>query len=494
MTNKSGPIYTISRNDTYLKIIDLNNNNIKNAEFLEKKIYTMIHYSYTIYLIINEDKSRLIEQFNLENKTFTSFNFELTSPIGLFLTKNKLMIIFSHDNSNMYCYSKNINSGTQPKTILLFPFENFFGFIQSIELSKNFLVSCFLYQNKKELYCFSGQFNDESYKMVINPKQIISGCSQTDSFSFYKQNTEFGLLACIGASFILYKINSSLESELILIINKYYYVDFVPLNDNKMFFGLVKKDKNVFKIFQSVYFLPSCPKSPVYPTLSTPFYFLVLFEQIEKGISDKKQIMFETLPSYGKISSEDTTIEEINVKKNYKIDSLYYVSDQLIEEKIEFFMIDDQTTGDTISSEKCTLTFTICNERCKTCVSPNNRNKQKCKTCNNEKGYYLIADKDNECIPIEEKPSDYYFNLDLAAFFRCNKNCASCEKGGNEEQNNCLTCIDNFYITEKTSNCIKSGMQPTNYYFDQQDNIYIKSAIPYAINVKLEEIWKITNA
>ena len=90
--------------------------------------------------------------------------------------------------------------------------------------------------------------------------------------------------------------------------------------------------------------------------------------------------------------------------------------------------------------------------------------KGKC-ICNIRKGYYSInyGVMNNICYTKENLPKKYiYFNNESQMYELCYKTCETCDKGGNETINNCLTC-DNDYIKDPINNssCIKK----CKYYY-----------------------------
>ena len=76
--------------------------------------------------------------------------------------------------------------------------------------------------------------------------------------------------------------------------------------------------------------------------------------------------------------------------------------------------------------------------------------------CDFNKGYYPFNNNiDNKCYKKEELTKNVYFNNLNKTYELCYWKCATCEKGGNNSENNCLTCINN-YVKEPnySSNCV----------------------------------------
>ena len=114
-------------------------------------------------------------------------------------------------------------------------------------------------------------------------------------------------------------------------------------------------------------------------------------------------------------------------------------------------------------------------EKCEIC-NVESLNKNLCIKCNNVKGYYFlnkdsiseeeIGDRYIECVNKETKPSKFYFNKDNEDYRLCYETCATCDKGGDWEINNCKTCKNNYILkpdTNLTTNCVAKC--PSYYYY-----------------------------
>ena len=87
-----------------------------------------------------------------------------------------------------------------------------------------------------------------------------------------------------------------------------------------------------------------------------------------------------------------------------------------------------------------------------------------CISCNNEKGFYSADFPANyfpnnfiDCYNNETKPKNFYFDNENKIYKVCFETCLTCEKGGDEYINNCLTCdIDHIKKPEtlNTTNCV----------------------------------------
>ena len=119
-------------------------------------------------------------------------------------------------------------------------------------------------------------------------------------------------------------------------------------------------------------------------------------------------------------------------------------------------------------------------EKCKYCSEESISKKLCIKECNNEKGYYFInsilsnynVNNDNfiDCANSKTKPSNFYFNIEKKEYQPCFYMCATCNYGGNLDENNCTLCekgliFEPDYINSK--NCVKKCLY-YYYYLDGQ--------------------------
>ena len=113
-------------------------------------------------------------------------------------------------------------------------------------------------------------------------------------------------------------------------------------------------------------------------------------------------------------------------------------------------------------------------EKCKTCDSES-ISKKLCLKCNNENNYYQInpsyIDQDNpttdkyiDCFNNITKPSNFYLNNNTGYYEPCYLSCATCDFGGDGNQNNCTSCAMDYMFEpiENTTNCVASCK---NFYY-----------------------------
>lgn len=143
--------------------------------------------------------------------------------------------------------------------------------------------------------------------------------------------------------------------------------------------------------------------------------------------------------------------EKDEEKKEEKEEELEEQIKEKIEESLEKEIKESVTKEESnqIIEEKFDCSIL---EKCKEC-DRESFNKNLCINCNNKKNYYYLnsypskpRNKYIECVNEITKPSDFYFNkinLDYEPSFTT---CATCEYGGNYEQNNCTSCDGINYI------------------------------------------------
>ena len=168
-----------------------------------------------------------------------------------------------------------------------------------------------------------------------------------------------------------------------------------------------------------------------------------------------------------------------------------------VEEEMKEEVIEEETTQ--IIKEK----FDCSNlEKCEEC-DQESFDKNLCIKCNHEKGYYYlnyfpsqIRNKYIDCIKDSSKPLNFYFNKNNLDHEPCFTTCASCDFGGNYEENNCTSCDEINYIKnpeeENTSNCVIK----CRYYYYIEHNIYTCTKEPYCpeeYNYKIKEKSKCIN-
>ena len=103
----------------------------------------------------------------------------------------------------------------------------------------------------------------------------------------------------------------------------------------------------------------------------------------------------------------------------------------------------------------------VCDVSCAKCSGSSTE----CTECNTD--YYKIENDEKTCS--KDKPGDNYYFDDVNNMWKlCYETCATCSSGATTADNNCDTCLENYYKKEVngelTNICIKE--KPSHYYFD----------------------------
>ena len=105
--------------------------------------------------------------------------------------------------------------------------------------------------------------------------------------------------------------------------------------------------------------------------------------------------------------------------------------------------------------------FRACPLTCEDCDAPDNTHTN-CLSC--KENYYMTEDTEACCEKGEDK---YYFDENNNKLRRCHQNCLKCYGRPIDETNmNCYKCPDNFYMTENTKSCY--DYIPNHYYLDDK--------------------------
>ena len=97
-------------------------------------------------------------------------------------------------------------------------------------------------------------------------------------------------------------------------------------------------------------------------------------------------------------------------------------------------------------------------------------------SCDNSHGYYSINYNNNyfndKCYNNKTKPENFYLNKETNLYEMCYKNCKTCNINGNDEENNCTSCVSNYIFTPDINNTVNCVPQCKYYYYFNFFNIY----------------------
>lgn len=116
------------------------------------------------------------------------------------------------------------------------------------------------------------------------------------------------------------------------------------------------------------------------------------------------------------------------------------------------------------SSDPNNVVFKPCESTCKAC-SGQKTDQDNCIECKVD--FYFIKDTSN-CV--QGNQDGYYFNSTDNNYQKCYSTCKACSEYGDNNENNCDECQDNFYKKDGTDNCYNSP--PDHYYKDDGTSTY----------------------
>ena len=89
-----------------------------------------------------------------------------------------------------------------------------------------------------------------------------------------------------------------------------------------------------------------------------------------------------------------------------------------------------------------------------------------CITCG--KGTFYNVKNENEITQMN-LGLNYYFDINNNAYIKCHPRCKTCSKEYNKENMNCDSCYNNFYIRNNT--CLETSYCENNYFYDNDFNL-----------------------
>ena len=126
-----------------------------------------------------------------------------------------------------------------------------------------------------------------------------------------------------------------------------------------------------------------------------------------------------------------------------------------------------------------------------------------CITCNEEQNFYPAQFPDSsflhgfiECYNNDTKPINFYFDDSNKKYKPCYETCHTCEKGGNGDMHNCLTCDINHKKEpgdNKTQNCITECAYYYYYSLYGQYKCTNNSICPEEANLYIKNLKKCTD-
>ena len=140
--------------------------------------------------------------------------------------------------------------------------------------------------------------------------------------------------------------------------------------------------------------------------------------------------------------------------------------------------------------------------KCKT-SSPESALYNLCTSCNNDDNYFEVYFPENdflhhftECYNKTTKPINFYFDKSTQQYKPCYETCLTCQKGGNFQNNNCITCDVNYIKKPgllNTSNCVTECFYYYYYSSYGQYKCTNRSKCPQEAPLLIKDLKKCTN-
>ena len=398
---------------------------------------------------------------------------------------SRIYVCYTSQVSNATCFYYNTQKREFSQRYILnntckgnFYFINFYY----VKIEKKYMFSCANYQFTLSFV----KFNEEMKSFETNTTFVFQDFYFIDSYSF--------IYSFSSNQYILFLNGKNSYDANFYTIKKYEISNFVSFSNQSEYIksdtiiaSLVKpteisitnKITESVQITESVHITESNKiiESTQIAETTQATESTQITESIQITESNKLIIsseIFETEPITNIKTSEITSTTDINNEPNEeKISTQVITSTELTDAKLtnkvtefpeikveitESNKIIDFTEIPTETEIKTNTIKVYDDDYCKDEGMKIN-NKGEC-VCNNENGYYPISLNnniyDNKCYNNETKPENFYLNKERKQFEICHKYCRTCNFHGNEEQNNCTSCIDNYQFVpdiKRANNC-----------------------------------------
>ena len=183
-----------------------------------------------------------------------------------------------------------------------------------------------------------------------------------------------------------------------------------------------------------------------------------------------KKIMFENIPSVGKLGDETNIENQIVLNQIYNSYKFKYLSDTITTTEFTYYIINNLD----LKSTKCKGTINVksCYVSCNSCNDEGTSENHNCLTCDIQNNYYpLESDTNNNCYNEVTKPSSSY--LDGEEYKDCHESCATCYGYG---ESKCLSCNNHysFILQSDVYNCVDNRIPRPGYYLLDSNNTFMK--------------------
>ena len=454
---------------------------------------TIMKYENSYYISVHTffiDKPKIILIKNKDYLEFLSFN-----SIGDIVDLNKftsyncdginfvdeILCLYTYDNIGKYyilSFNNNIFSISSFGNLNLSNIEgiNYYNFNNT----SNSKIICTVSSKNKKINCYQITRNSLSNFTIGNSLfEILSNCNN-DIRDFNIANFGNEILGCCGSNNFVYcqRITSSsfsLIEEMIKIEKS--GVNILPIIsyfDNT--FGVISfgndNDENVYYYY---IFFPKCSNFTIIIKneyiLDNNYFF-----NLTNRYSDDKFILkiyyisqnsnYQILFSQSGNSNSFSEMKSGNTY-NYKSISSIKIKNLNVNKGDYNELISYQTITNTYSSEICeiSLKLIICDDSCIDCeISYNN-----CTSCNNLNDYYSSPISSNQCIHLNNKKGEWFFDKQIKQYYICSIDCFQYYRINSD---NLIKCDENniyYPVQEKNNICVKKGTEYDGYFLNENN-------------------------
>ena len=387
------------------------------------------------------------ESFNFQNKEcFSGNNFKYVRSV-INDDYSKIYICYTPGNGNGHCFYYNINDNVFSSVIDFGEYcmrSYFFTNLNYFQITKEYIFSCGGTSSDYYIVKFKENIN------YISPNTTghysVENCFGVNSFSiiYLIEQNNYMLLSdtyCSnGKKEELFKLNSFFNRTIII----------TPISEEIDKLTEIKNNINNTETSKILYtdkitfqnaLISDSIKITDFKEESTEINTIKIIENIDStenlDINEESEIFNKT-----------NEIKDITTEPNstLPIGRTEFIDISIETNKITDIKDINEKTEEII--DKCDDDKKIMN------------NYKKC-VCNNQKGYYPLKSGETifeqECYNMETKPNNFYLNEKYKYFEVCYESCKTCIYNGNEKENNCTSCIDNFIFEPRilnTTNCV----------------------------------------
>ncbi len=319
------------------------------------------------------------------------------------------------------------------------------GYFQSIELNNHIIITChILEEGISNVDCFSGQYNNNNYNLLVNWKTILNNCPSEKYYSIYKFNSNKGIIGCYKNGELELKIiNSTLYSiKTIISDSNFQFADFTSIDQDSIIIAIARKNSNNLIEYVGINF--SCPKRII--TINKELTFFDLTDNIEilqlpsKGQLYKINILFDNL-IYEKVN------EEIKIGNTYNFNNLLYIPNTTnLNDTFQYKNVEDKSYENIIIKEECDMRIIICHEYCESCITNSDSISENCIKC--KEGYFMNPYIKGNCIPNCEDKAWYYDNNYKFHCLSSSNNCGNNNMLFIEANRQCVDSCKNTELCE----------------------------------------------